>query len=87
MHCFTFKISGFQTQLIHDQNRERIPQQTITPAQDLRAGFPREETGNYRELEEHFGGKIIAVLEDDTEYIEVLVITIESTPFIVEELI
>ena len=83
MFCFTFKISGFQTQLIPDQIRERIPQR---PAQGLSAGLPREETGNYRELEEHFGGEFIAVLADDTEYNEVLVITMESTPFIVEEL-
>lgn len=65
----------------------------------MNRGLPVQETGHqqYTEraenqldsnlhLEEDCGGEVITVLEDDTGQIEVLIITIESTPAIVEKL-
>ena len=81
------EFSGFQIQLTLDLNPEQIPQPPCLLFQGFSGAQPREETGTYRGLEEHFDGEIIAVLEDDTGQIEVLVATIESTtPFIEEDL-
>ena len=88
----------FQTQLIRDSNNpEQIDQAPFAPG--LNRGLPVQETSHQQDhaslvqeldsnlhLEENFDGEVIAVLEDDTGQIEELIITIESTPAIVEEL-
>ena len=84
----------FQTQLI--PNQEHINDAPLASIHGLNGDLPVQETENHVSLvheqslnphpEEDFGGEIIELLEDFTGRIEVLVITVDSTPAIVDQL-
>ena len=87
-------MSHFQTQLI--PNQEHINDAPLASYHGLNGDLPIQETDNnvslvheqssHPHLEEDFGGEIIELLEDFTGWIEVLLITVDSTPAIVDQL-
>ena len=66
------------------QETGHMVNQNSTTNAENHASFVQEPDTNLH-LED-FGGEVIAVSEDDTGQIEVLILTAESTPAIVEEL-
>ena len=67
------------------QETGQVIDQQLTQSADNYVSLVCEPSSNPH-LEEDFGGEIVEVWEDYTEQIEVLVITVDSTPAIVEEL-
>ena len=68
------------------QETGQVMDQQLTQRDDNHDSLVHEPSSNPH-LEDDFGGGIIEVLEDYTGQIVVLVITIDSTPAIVEKLI
>ena len=67
------------------QETGQVMDQQLTQSDDNHDSLVYEPSSNPH-LEEDFGGEIIEVWEDYTGQIVVLVITVDSTPAIVEEL-
>ena len=66
------------------QETGHMVNQNSTTSAENHVSFVQEPDTNFH-LED-FGGEVIAVSEDDTGQIEVLILTAEATPAIVEEL-